>query len=261
MQAIAVMLALCGGASGRSLDAVIELVVDYCGKRLVIPPQSSDPTDAWIALSAAEFALARPGRISDAARLATLKDRLLAPALRRIAAPAPARQDKAAAARIAIVASTPYLHAIDPGARCLAEVLGHASAFAVAPPALRVFPLQAPDSAFLARADGLGIEIAEPPDSGGIAASHVARRLEALRDSIRAWSPDMALNVGDGVFGLAALALGLAPAQGVYGNRLAVDELPGIHGILANQTALSDWLRPGSPPAAHPGGSVGVAAR
>jgi hypothetical protein len=181
--------------------------------------------------------------------------------LRKIAAPVPARQGKDAAPRIAVIATAPFARAVDPAAQRLAEVLELAASPDAPRSSLRIFPLYAPDAAFLAQARRQGVEVADAPDLGGMASSLVAVHIDALAKAVRAWLPDRALGVGDSALMLAALALGLAPLQAAYGNRLAADGLPGIGRVLTDQAALGAWLRADPATSGAKGGTVGVAAR
>ncbi|MCC7045637.1 MAG: hypothetical protein IT562_02895 [Alphaproteobacteria bacterium] len=258
-QAVSTMLALCRGAAGESLDALAERVVAYAGERLA-GGDSADPFAAWIALCVADFAIARGPWRSDERALADLRTRLVLPALRRLQRPAPAAQAPADNGRIAILASAPFGRSVDPGAERLSEVFAAIAGSGASQPQVRVFPLHTPDSAFLALARSRGAEVTEAPDQGGLTANHVARRFEALRDAILAWSPRLSLCVGESALALAPLALGTAPVQGVYGSRLTGPDLPGMQ-LLPDRAALARLILGAGTAQPAKGGAVGVAAR
>ncbi|MCC6467388.1 MAG: hypothetical protein IT563_03620 [Alphaproteobacteria bacterium] len=257
-QAVSTMLALCRGAAGETLGALADLVVTHGEERLA--GGNADPFGAWLALCIADFAIARAPRRSDERSLAELRARLVLPALRRILQPAPSMRAPGEGMRIAVLATAPFACSIDPAAERLAEVLATIAASGATQPKVRVFPLHMPDSAFLAQARRLGVDVAEAPDQGGLTASLVARRFEVLREAVLAWSPRLSLCVGESALALAPLALGTAPVQGAYGTRLADADLPGIQ-FLPDRAALAAMILAASAVPPAKGGAVGVAAR
>lgn len=252
-QAIAVMFLLCSGAPGQSLDGLAAQILSHCGDRMAAAPE---PADALLALAAAEFALARPGCLSEVGRLDQVRTRLLAPALRLVAAPdaGPTNGDPR---RIALLAAHPFALAVDPSAAALRALIDAA----VPGQQLRVIPLRGPDPAFLALARRRDVEVAAPPETAPPSARSVAAQVHALAEAINAWSPAAAIAVGDSALAPAALALSRAPVRAVALNRLLPEGLPGFDKVPSESGALAAWLRSYAAQAEAKGGAVGVAAR
>jgi hypothetical protein len=250
-EAVGVMLALCSGAPGRSLDGLAECVLADCAKRL---GAARGPDDAWLALAALETARAREHWRADADRVARWRDAIVAPALRALAPPAAPPGRAETEPRLALIATAPFARATDPAAERLAEALALAGEIDP-PPRRRVFPLCAPDTSFLAQAARGGVEVAPAADIQGRLASRWGGAMDALAQAIRAWSPAAVLAVGESALAPGLLAAGLAPFQAAYANPL----MPA--GGLADRPALAAWLRAAVAARAKPGASVGVAAR
>jgi hypothetical protein len=256
-QTISVMLALCSGASGRSLDGLAEAVIDHLAGRL---RASRDPLDAWLALGAVESLQSRPKWAGDADRRTEWRQKIVAPSLRLLGTRAAIARSGDRTRRLAVIATAPFAHAVDPAAGHLADAL-ELAASTTTQMELRIFPLQAPDTVFLAQAQQKRIEVAATPDLKGKSAGQVSVSINALALAIRAWAPEAVLAVGDSALVLGLLALGLATNQAIYCNRFADDGMPGTGHLIADRSALTGWLGAESAPSAPKGGAVGVAAR
>lgn len=249
---IAGYMNLCRGASGESLDPVVARLVAHAAAEIAGLRTGMPDTGAWMGLDMADFALGR----DHGADAAALSERLIAPALRHIAAPRPIAT-ASGARRIALVTTQPYLHAVDPAAALTGEAVRGLLTAGVPAPNLLLVPLAPPDEGFLRLAAERGVAVAAAPEQGGLGAANMARQADALVQAIRGWGATGTLAIGDSVMALALLARGAAPDQSVLGNRLAATGMPGIDLALAAGD-LAPWI---ARQVAAGGASVGVAAR
>lgn len=246
-QAITAMIGLCRGAPGLSMGALADTLDEYARTRLGAP--DADETDAWSALAIAALLIGRGMQADD----------LLKAGLGRIggaARTAPSSDGHS----VAVIAAAPWRTGVDPAAALLDALIARWAASGPGRPALTIYPLMAPDAALVAYAEKSGAAVANVPGGDDHAPLELKRRAAALADVIRARNTGAALLLGDGVAGLAALAMGVAPVQAAAG-RILKPGLAGVDTLLADADSIAAWLAGLAAPAGARGAAVVVAAR